>query len=230
MRKALVEKRVFKNSAGQVDDILKSVIDEEIVAALAADQAFRDLHDRETRLRESIKEIKANLNPGARPAILVEREAQLESVSKEVAAYKELKRPEVTAQVKAAVQRKFQIKKEELAKRVEVLNADVAKITERLRQSNLAQISLEKLKQVMAQIVAMAARVNQELENLRVESETPSRITLLEEPAIMLGDEGNRRVKYSVLAGLAVLLLGVGLVIFLEARNRRLQTTDESSG
>jgi capsular exopolysaccharide synthesis family protein len=238
MRKALVEKEIYEKKVASTDQVVvqPGAIDDAILAALAHDTEFQKLVAREAELRDSIEQIKAALNPGARPAILVQREGQLEKVVKEIAEYKERKRPDVTARLKTELERNEQIKKAGVTDRLKLLSdlqvkvdKDVTDFRNKLRDANLGQVNLETLKQQMAQTEAMSARVNQEIENLKVESDTPPRVTPLEKPDTMQGIEGFRRVKYSALAGLAVLLLGVGLVTFLETRNRRVQTADEVS-
>src|SRR5207248_2920741 len=59
--------------------------------------------------------------------------------------------------------------------------------------------------------------------------EAPARVSLWEEPTVISGIEGNRRLKYSLLTGGAILALGLGLVTFLEYRNRRVVTTQDAS-
>jgi capsular exopolysaccharide synthesis family protein len=81
----------------------------------------------------------------------------------------------------------------------------------------------------LTQIEKSADRIYQEIEGLRPEFESQARVSMWEEPVVEAGIEGNRRLKYALLAGLAVLLAGLGLVAGLEYRNRRIIHGDEVS-
>src|SRR5262249_38148858 len=56
-----------------------------------------------------------------------------------------------------------------------------------------------------------------------------ARVQMDEPPAVIPGTEGNRRLKYSLLAVAGVLFSGLGLITFLEIRNRRIVNTQDAS-
>jgi len=106
---------------------------------------------------------------------------------------------------------------------------DIDNLEKKLKASNRNQAALENLKSQMAQTKKMAERVSLEIEQMRPEVEAPPRVSVWEEPNVSPGVEGNRRLKYSLLAGAVVLLLGVGLVTVVEARNRYVITSDDAA-
>ena len=169
--------------------------------------------------------------------MLVQREEQLAHVAKDLEAFKDKARPEILARLKTAALAEGKSKLDLFDDRVRQLGdlqlavkKDIDSLSARLKEANLGQVDLESLRVEMAQTEKTADRVNQEMETMRVELDTPSRISVFEPATVMLGIEGYRRLKYSLMAGLGTLLLGLGLITVLEARNRRILTTDEASG
>ena len=57
---------------------------------------------------------------------------------------------------------------------------------------------------------------------MRPELESALRVTVVEEPTVVAGIEGYRRLKYTLMSGIGVFVLGLSLLTFFEARNRRI--------
>jgi capsular exopolysaccharide synthesis family protein len=232
MRRAQIEARGLDEKAkgdGRVPD-------DAVVTAIKSDPAFQKLLAQRAQLRDGVEAMKKDLAPGARPAALVEREQQLEALDKVVESYPEQARPGVAARLKesyfgetkrsaAAAQDRLAFLKD-LEKAVE---KETNTLSERLQHMNIDQVNLESLKLEMAQTEKTADRIQQEMEAMRPEFEAPARVTVWEEPTAVSGIEGNRRVKYSLLAGFAVLALGLSLVTFFEYRIRRVVDPQEAA-
>ena len=73
----------------------------------------------------------------------------------------------------------------------------------------------------------MLERVEQQLSALNLNTE--GRVTEFEPPVVVQGIEGNRRVKYTLMAAGAVFCIGLASVTFLEVRNRRIVSPIEIS-
>ena len=68
-----------------------------------------------------------------------------------------------------------------------------------------------------------------QLERMKLELRAPPRVTIAEDPYVVLGIEGNRRLKYALMATLGAFLLGFGGLVMWEHRSRRVTRTDEVS-
>jgi capsular exopolysaccharide synthesis family protein len=86
---------------------------------------------------------------------------------------------------------------------------------------------VEPLRGEIATTETMLAQINSEIVRLNPELEAPPRITMWDEPYAFVGIEGNRRVKYTAIAAVVFLILGLVLAQWLELRNRRIQSLDE---
>jgi capsular exopolysaccharide synthesis family protein len=75
----------------------------------------------------------------------------------------------------------------------------------------------------------MSESVQEKMELLRPELDAPARVSIFEEPTVVQGIEGNRRVKYSLMAFGGVLFFGLALVTFLEVRIRRIVKTEDAA-
>lgn len=69
--------------------------------------------------------------------------------------------------------------------------------------------------------------VNKDLVTIQTEMQAASRINEWEPPHVFPGIEGNRRVKYTAMAVVAFLAMGLGIAQWLEIRHRRIQNVDE---
>jgi polysaccharide biosynthesis transport protein len=71
--------------------------------------------------------------------------------------------------------------------------------------------------------------MSDEIERMKVDLRAPPRVTLAEEPFVVQGIEGNRRLKYTLMAGLGAFVLGFGGLVTWEHRSRRVTRTEEVS-
>ena len=103
------------------------------------------------------------------------------------------------------------------------LQQKIAK-AERVPRSNWITTTAE-----IEQKEKLMRRLAEEIERLKVELEAPPRVTLAEEPFVVTGIEGNRRLKFALLAGVGVFVLGFAGLVGWEHRSRRVTHTDEVS-
>ena len=228
MRRAQVETRTF-------DDKFRSlgpVSEEAVKMALRTDPTYQKLLAQQAAIREEMAEAKARTVPGSRLEGLVRREEQLERATKELDAYVEQASPEIAALMKEAMiaegKRSLSSSQEHyvsLQNLEKAVDREIQALSEKLHALNIDQVSLEALRTEMSQTERTAERIQQELETMRPEFEAPARVTVWEEPTVVTGIEGNRRLKYSAVAGVGLLALGLCLITFLEYRNRRVVAT-----
>src|SRR5262249_44067785 len=69
----------------------------------------------------------------------------------------------------------------------------------------------------------------EEIDRLRMELQAPSRVTLSEEPYIVAGIQGNRRLKMTLLGLVGVFVLGYGALVVWEYRTRRVTHADDAA-
>lgn len=110
------------------------------------------------------------------------------------------------------------------------LMAESKKIVGELARLKEAAAAADDLRTEMASAENIVSKINSELVTVRTEMTAPTRVAVWEEPYTFPGIEGNRRVKYTALAALGFLVLGLVLAQWLEIRHRRIQTIDEISG
>jgi capsular exopolysaccharide synthesis family protein len=203
------------------------VADETLLETAAKEPEYQKLAARRDDARTAVADIKKALTSGARPTALVQAEQRLDEANRELDAFVEKVRPTLTARVKALADADAKRSSQQLQERVAVLkdleagiNAEVRRLSKKLEESNRGQTALESYRNNMAQTQRMAERVSQELEQLRPELESPPRVSIWEEPNVVPGTEGNRRLKYSLMVAGVALVLSLGLITFLEANNR----------
>jgi polysaccharide biosynthesis transport protein len=96
-----------------------------------------------------------------------------------------------------------------------------------IAQSSDYRIELDNLKSLIAQTERLSAALGETIEHLKVELGAPSRMTVADDPFVVAGLEGNRRLKFTLLAALAVFGFGFVTVVGWEHRTRRFTHTDE---
>jgi capsular exopolysaccharide synthesis family protein len=212
------------------------VPEEVFLAAVKTDPGYQKLIDRQAYLKQSIEETKESLNPGAHPPVLVEKEEQLAGVNKEIVVYLKKIRPEVTARIKEASVAERKRQAANLSEKSIGLNnlraaviQDIERLDRLINKLPVGQVELESLRQAMAKIERTSEHNQDQIELLQPEMEAQARVGIFDEPVVVQGIEGNRRLKYSLLAFGGFFLFGVGLIAYLEARNRRIIKTQDAA-
>jgi succinoglycan biosynthesis transport protein ExoP len=235
LRMAQVEAKTFEARA--VPEKEPPVPEDVVRDAVRSDPAYQKLLERRMFLQASIKELKASLAEGVRHPRLVEKEKELAALQQEMDGFTAKAKPEVAARLQENASRDERRRLAALQERVGLLRdlekqlvTDVDALASKVKTMNVGQVDLESFKQEIAQTDKMADRVVLEMEGIKPELEAPARVSTWEEPTVVPGIEGNRRLKYSLLAAGLVLVLGLGLTTWREARNRRVIDTKEVSG
>ena len=114
-----------------------------------------------------------------------------------------------------------------LGQRVQIAEDRVKEVKRKIEEFSAHRLELENYKRLSEQNEKLSSQMSGEIERLKVELGAPSRVTTSEEPYVINGLEGNRRLKFTIMAGIGVFVLGfVGLVGW-EARGRRVTHADE---
>lgn len=136
-----------------------------------------------------------------------------------VVAARERDRALATSKIKIGT---LQERVEDLKAQRVAMNKEVDDLDKKLKDMNLKQVSLEALKQQIAQMERLSDKYSLQIEELKPEIDAPARVSLWEEPTTMMGVEGNRRLKYSALAGLGVFVLGLVISTAREYKHQRI--------
>jgi succinoglycan biosynthesis transport protein ExoP len=210
--------------------------DEVVTQAVRMDPHYKALDDRRSELEARIDELRKQLEDPNFP-LLKDKQRQLEQVKKDLQDREAKIRPEVAARIRENASREgkqqlgvAQANLRELAGLEAQYRRELDDALKQISNMNASQVDLEDLKRQIAVDEKMAERYAQEAEAIRAELTTPPRVQVWESPTVVPGIEGNRRLKYSLMAGGAALALAVGLTTLREVRNRRVLDTREVTG
>jgi capsular exopolysaccharide synthesis family protein len=234
MRRIQIE---TKNAEAKLEATDPAAVPDQVVnVAVRNDPGYQKLVAKRQGVQEAIKQMQGSMAPGARPALLVQYEADLAAIDKEMETYAGKIRPEVSKELVDSSAEQARRSLTNLHDRLttmkeleKVILKEIDDLSRNLRTTNAGQIDVDEFKNEIVNTEKMADRIRQEMEEMRPELDAPARVTVFEEPVVIRGIEGNRRLKYSLMAGAAILALGLGFITFLEARHPRIVTTDEVS-
>lgn len=207
-----------------------SEVDEE----LRRDTGLKDLEAKVVLARQTLSGTKALFAKGERPPAVVAAEADLAEAEQRRDRYRDELRPLIetmvrkkNAQAEQGRLAAYRTMAVTLKKREELAKARVAEIQKVIAKANDYTAELETIRSAMSQTEKLNTRLADEIDQIKLELGAPSRVTLAEEPYIVPGIEGNRRMKYTLFAALGVLCVGFGGVVLWEHRTRRLIHSDE---
>jgi succinoglycan biosynthesis transport protein ExoP len=119
--------------------------------------------------------------------------------------------------------------RDEIKYETDLASAKLAEILEVMRKHHDFRMELEDINTKIAEKKAVVAELATMIERLSLEEGTPHRVKQADEPFIVTGIEGNRRLKSALMAAAGTFLLGFAGVVFWEYRSRRVTHTDEVS-
>lgn len=91
------------------------------------------------------------------------------------------------------------------------------------------QGSLDAIRSEVAMTEMISMRITGEIELMKPELDTPTRVSIWEDPSTFPGVESNKRTKYTMMSVGGIVGLALVLITWLEYRNRRVQTAGELS-
>lgn len=116
------------------------------------------------------------------------------------------------------------------ALKVQHIEQDLAKLQKEAEVRAGIRIELDTLKDEIAGKKDAMKKAGQQVEEVAIEmGKNPPRVTRIEDPYVIAGLEGSKRMKFTLGAGLAVLVLGFGGLVGWEARSRRVTHTDDAT-
>ncbi|MBA4067417.1 MAG: hypothetical protein C0501_27650 [Isosphaera sp.] len=178
-----------------------------------ADAKKRDASPLVINVRKELEKGKA-----ARDQYRVDARARIEEAFRQQAAAQE------SGLVDAAQAEVDRLRREEAK-----VSKKIEDIEKELDQRNRYKIDLENLQREIGSREQLAERLYAELEAMRIEGNAAPRVTIAEDPFVVQGIEGNRRLKFALVAAFALFGLGFGGLVFWEYRGRRVTHVDDAT-
>ncbi len=102
-------------------------------------------------------------------------------------------------------------------------------IVTRINKHGEYRVELDKLRKEVSSTERVLATLTDERDRIRIEERAPSRVSLPpgEEPYVLSGVEGNRRLKTVLMSSIGVFLAGFVALVFSEHRGRRVTSAEE---
>ncbi len=195
---------------------------------------FRELEAEAIRAQQALTGTKALFRVGERPPAVVKAEEDVKAAEQKRDKYREELRP----QIEAALRKRNELREQArllslraaagtIKRREELAKGKVADVQRDIAKANDYRLELENIKSLIGQNEKFSTRFADEITQITIELGAPPRVTPLEEPFVVPGIEGNRRLKYTLLAALGVLVVGFVTVVMWEHRSRRVTHTDD---
>lgn len=214
----------LENARGRAEELLASIPEGEVLAEVEADVAVRDARVQLVRMLREMKAAVVGLSPEHPTAqVWAERrrkaEAELDRLIAEVRARAMNRigrqRAEEAAELLSAAEREVEAARRSESSMVEVL--DGAKID--LQEHGRAMFDGSRLRARASQLLEELRRAEARIEQLRLESQAPARLTL-RSPAVQ-PLRAAKDVRKPLLGGVALGALGLGIAValFLDRRH-----------
>jgi capsular exopolysaccharide synthesis family protein len=232
LRKALLDlaDQEAREKASEGTVVVGSAVDELLRKDPLVERQMKELAEQEMRLAASVL---AATRGEDDPAVRALR-AKVEGGRRLLETRKKELRPQFVKEFRERARGEVRLQAAALRGRVSLLQqmqkellADVGRREQESRTINKGSIDLESVREDLSQLEDMAKKVTAQVETLKVESQAPSRISLLEE-AVVSNAEGRKRrlaaTAGAALGGALVALAGLG---WWEMRSRRIGTVEE---
>jgi len=210
--------------------IPRAMIEDEV----RGDVVFRELELAVTHSSKVLKDTEALFQPGTTQ--LLRAQADLKAAEekrdhhyKEARTKAETLLMEKLAQNEEARANLMQAEYDRIKARIDRASLKVQELQREISKLSTYKIDLENLRSDISQKEKYTLQLADEIERIKIEGKVPPRVTVSEEPFIVAGIEGNRRLRYTLLTGIGVLLVGFGGIIGWESRSRRVTHADEVS-
>lgn len=235
LRDAQVELQMAKNPGR------KNVVPEQVAASavrdrLASDPEYQVARDRRDRLKAEIEATRRTLAPGKTTPTLDAHEAEVRKLDETCTKKEEQTRREIDALATKLGEQNDQLAAGRLQNRIQYLQQLIAAIDRDYAEvgreggppsGDVYDIEWRRTK--LGRDRDLLARTQSELLTLKLEADAPDRVTRLDADVVS-GVEGARRSKFAAIAGLGILVLGLGLLVWRESRNPRVIDSRRISG
>ena len=219
------------SSANDSSDLLANVNE-----ALRQEPRLREHDEAVESARKTVKKIQDLLVPGATNTALTKAQADLRIAEANRDEFKREARvrlenyvKEKTIESQESLVMKLSLERNRNQEKFDWASKRRKRIQEEIDRFNAQKAELGTIQNRIAQKEKHRAAAVEELERIRAEKGSQPRVELQEEPYLIYGIEGNRKLKYTLLAGLGTFLISFGGLVFWEHRGRRVTRTEEVS-
>jgi capsular exopolysaccharide synthesis family protein len=203
---------------------------------LHRDPTWQKLKQEAARTAQHYKETEARLTAGVNSEVLKNARAASQAAEERLGKYELDMRGKVEAFLKekylqneeawiASLQAKCDQKKLEIDR----ADAKIKDIEKEISKYNVWREDLQHIRSKIEKKERVSGELAEQIERLKVEGKVPPRVTISEDPYIVEGIEGNRRLKFAIMTCLGTFLVGFGLVVAWEYRSRRVTHAEEVS-
>jgi capsular exopolysaccharide synthesis family protein len=202
----------------------EGLIDEE----LRRDAGLQRLEADVAQAKQVLTDTEALFEQGKAAPQLTKAKEAVKAAEEKRDRYRTDRRPQIEAAVREAVKKADEDRQgdarravDRLKNRAELAKERVAEVERKIAKMSEYRLELEGIKRNAEQTEKLASRLADEIKQVEVEVGAPPRVTLAEEPYVVPGIEGNRRLKYTLIVAGVVLALGFAGVVGWEYRSRR---------
>lgn len=203
---------------------------------LLADPAYRAMADHRDRLRLDLEANQNLLAPGRTNPLLDAKAKELADLDDKWKKAEARIRPEVEAAVGRAAEQEVSKAQQQVASDMKYRQALRDAIERELQELSAERLKattdlydLDGLRSRLARERANLENVQGQLNQMQLEADAPDRVVKWEEDVVP-GVEGNRRLKYSAMAGLGVLFVGLAGLVARELRSPRVADARQLTG
>jgi capsular exopolysaccharide synthesis family protein len=227
---AQVTVQTAKNKATAEIEIPESLIDQ----AVELDPTAQQLKSKVYRIQERLNAMRAAAKDPAKVPGIASLERELAGIEQELKARREEIRPLAKANIVQKLRGDAEVALNEINERFtqlkeqeRILNAELERYAAMADKTGTASAELEFVRYEIARADQTASQIANELEGLRVEIRSPSRVEDFQDAMPAKSKDGSRRKKLTILATMAAFALVLFGIAFLESRVQRLSTADE---
>jgi len=216
----------------------QSVPEEMVEAMVLRDAQFLELRDRLAAIDEALAfQVQRSARGGNDPAVRRlggQRDALVERMEE----LRDQLRPQIVAQLslEAAARRPgamsdspvvLRMRREILARQLEQASRDFDKVATEVKALGQANADLMARKQEIEQLMKVTDQMGVQLNTTEIDVSMPNRVELIEEAGVPEGSDDLFRTLMTVMASLAGLSAGAGLVVMIEYLRDRVSSAEE---
>lgn len=202
--------------------------------AFRRDPVMRDLEVNVAKARQNLVDIEKLLDARPDHPWIVEARDRLKTAEQKRNKYRDDNRAAIEDEYRNGLRQATELRRDELrrtisklAAKAELADARVKEVQNQIKRSGEYRLDLENHKRNIEQTEKLSENFSAQIERLKIELNAPVRVTLSEEAFVVPGIEGNRRLKYTLMVGIGVLIAGFAGLVGWEYRSRRVTHTDE---
>jgi len=203
-------------------------------AAVRRDPAMVTAESQILAAKEAAAAVRGRFEPGTQNALVEKAIATIKTREEKRDRLRDDLRKRLTAgaleELKAEAVAKVSKLKERIQRiefQIQQADARVKNALDNIQKHGQYRLELETLRKDIGHHDKLLATMAEERERIRIEKQAPSRVSVAEEPFVVAGVEGFRRLKMTGLVGGGLFFVGFVAIVWWEHRARRVTRSDE---